>query len=277
MPGAKRGRKRKIKNGTSQEESESNRPTGTTKNDSLPSTSGRTTRSTSDQPLEKQGRSIEGSENASIFEGTVFPDPRQIVLSKGKTNKTNQGNKSSIISVNESSLNNGPVTSVNGSVQTRNSDLAAVDSGKELDYEDNLDLQVTVSQDDQHMEDGSQAQDDEGALLAMMKGNPRLKELFKKLIDTEQSAEKQVDKRSDGKEGSNQPILSKSLSDSTLYAPALNCLTADTINKSPILRNRVIERSYGKDNGTRGEELIHDVNALNLNADIKEAEPAAAE
>ena len=164
-----------------------------------------------------------------------FVDPRKIILGKGKNNNATPNDKQD-----EAKAKNNDKTSYG--------DLVPEDPGRELDYEENLDVQVTVTGNvEQTTEDGEG--DDESTLLSMIRTNPKLKMIFRRLIHDEQTTEKQME--TDQPQGAERSAteelptqqqgkkINKSMSDSTIYVPALVQRDPDMQGNSPILRNHV--------------------------------------
>ena len=86
---------------------------------------------------------------------------------------------------------------------------------------------------------GDPETDDEGeesTLLKMLKRNPRLRKVFRRLIHDEQTSEKQVGDETPRVSGR---AVDKSPSVDTIYVPALNKVDQATLNRSPVLRNHV--------------------------------------
>ena len=108
-----------------------------------------------------------------------------------------------------------------------------MDPGRELDYDENLDVQVTVTPTVEAEDDG----DKESTLLEMIKTNPKLKRIFRSLVRDEQTQEKTLSVPNNDNAGKR---VCPSLSDLTMYVPAMVRRDPEMAQRSPVLRNHVL-------------------------------------
>ena len=175
-----RGRKRKeeVPKGTGfTPKSKRSRPHG---ENGVEPTEQMQTRSTRSTNFESNGRRAVSVENSSNSRMENLPDPRQIML---------KGNKSTNTTPVGETAPKDQCEATSSGAQAKCGDLAPVDPGTELDYEDNLDVHVSVTGGGSVLE--TETEDEESTLLEMIKTNPKLKKIFRQLVRDEPLAEPQ--------------------------------------------------------------------------------------
>ena len=256
---------------------------------------GRSTRSTGETSDRRRTDPASTGKESKQFR---FEDPRKILYKKSTNNNATPGNSQQKtgefpgakthdpkldgnskeidqLGKNGKIPSDGMHTNVNGNLppgpkgRHQSTSAGVVDNedpGLELDYEDNLDLDVTVTGEVPAETDREGSSEDEDAnLVNLMKGNPRLKRLFKQIVEEGGMEQQQPDQPQPKKavksvvgKGNNpvnsgetathvsndlqdeeENIVTKSLSDSTIYAPALNKHVPEAINGSPTLSRQL--------------------------------------
>ena len=205
--------------------------------------SSRSTRSTARTTAVSKEAAGKSTNNSTIFQGVVIPDPRTILYGKGRNNNAQPGvSLDELVKGKQGEIQSqmceqtSPVSDTETQQEKSTCDhLREQDPGTELDYEDNLDVQLTVSR-PAETEDGTNTDEEESTLLSMLKTNPKLKRIFRRLVHDEQTTEKEQAAGNNVQDGKQ---VEKSLSDTTIYAPALVRKDPQLIASSPILRNRL--------------------------------------
>ena len=262
-----RGKKRKNDRSTDQADEQIRKSLRASTETPANTTEIRSTRSSAkstDRATGSKRNSEDGTTERVIIQD---PDPRKIILNKGRNNNATPGGVKDADKSNDAVSKTPEVNDQNsGAKQTVNSvtqpnvnntcaDLAPLDPGTELDYEDNLDVAISVSRPDD--DDGENTDEEESTLLNMLKTNPKLKNFFRRLVheekeqDQQPTTEKSTVNQAD-KEMTPGKRARMSFSEATMYVPAL---VRKDINDTPGVRNTVAERHSPNRHNLRVNEI----------------------
>ena len=238
----------------------------------------RSTRSTAKATDVSKEATGKFDENTTFFQGIPIPDPRKIMyVGKGKNNNAKPGNNEGNLH-SDADLNKQPSPDCSGGADAGQTarkeisncqDLIPTDPGTELDYEDNLDVQMTVDPPNAG-DDGEITDEEESTLLSMLKTNPKLKKIFRRLVHDEQTNEKQINATQQANTGKQ---VEKALSDTTIYAPACVRRDPQIIASSPILRNRLQTATAAQASSTDYNNVAQILDRMRLENLVRAGEP----
>ena len=209
MPKGGRGKKRKNDEQNVQESTGTAKRQNANGSEAGKATAARSTRSTTKPASTQQGRRT--PKTGGKAENQQLPDPRSILLGKSTNNnakliqevsKTNKSDPPSVVlGTGEESTSKQAGAASGGQTIAEKSPVLAIttqekgksdpkstgvglgieeDPGTELDYEDNLDLDVAVT--GAVAEEKSGSDDEETTIMNMMRDNPKLKQLFRQIV-----------------------------------------------------------------------------------------------